>query len=455
MINRRLILQPTYVGKTTPIVMKPADTYRNILTAHDNNMLILPNNQLHSLDTHITKRNNNIVVIGGSGSGKTRSMIIPNLLSMIGSYIISDPKGNLYSNYSEYLLSNGYDVIHLDFIHPERSDGYSPFHYIRTTNDIAKLSHYLTYAGKNPESAKDPFWDLNSDLLLSSIIGYMVSSDMPKDQLNTSTISELLTNIDAIAIEDGKECKMDRLFKTLVQNKWSKNVRMIEWSYKQYLKFRQNPPKTMNCIISTLHGNLNALDTPEICHMMSGESVDFESIGKKKTVVFVEVSDTDRSKDMLINTFFTQAVNALCTFADEECESSSLPVPVRFFLDDFGTNCKIENFENMLSNIRSRNISALIILQSVSQLKKGYGESAHTIIDNCDTMIYMGGNDVDTAATVSKKANKPLAKILNMSIGTNWVFRRGDKPEFSKTVDLNSYALPAIQKDTEKREPIS
>ena len=149
-------------------------------------------------------------------------------------------------------------------------------------------------------------------------------------------------------------------------------------------------------------------------------------------------------KDVLINTFYTQAMNVLCSFADEKCENSSLPVPVRFFLDDFGTNCKIEGFDNMISNIRSRNISALIVLQSESQLIKGYGFSAHTIIDNCDTLIYMGGNDVDTATTIAKRANKPLSRILDMPVGTNWIFRRGEKPRFSRTIDIYEYTMAAV-----------
>ena len=134
-------------------------------------------------------------------------------------------------------------------------------------------------------------------------------------------------------------------------------------------------------------------------------------------------------------------MNELCNYADYECKDSRLPVPVRFILDDFGTNCRIHGFENMISNIRSRDISATLILQSEAQLKQGYGESSHTIIDNCDTIVYMGGNDVETARMISERCNQPLQKILNMPIGTNWIFRRGEQPKHSETVDLSAYRI--------------
>ena len=146
-------------------------------------------------------------------------------------------------------------------------------------------------------------------------------------------------------------------------------------------------------------------------------TVDFKAIGQEKTIVFLGISDTDRSKDLLANIFYSQAMNELCTFADEECKDNRLPVPVRFILDDFGTNARIHGFENMISNIRSRDISAALILQSEAQLKQWYGASSHTILDNCDTIVYMGGNDVETARMISERCNQPLQKVLNMPIG--------------------------------------
>lgn len=420
----------------------PKDFTCNICDASTDKLYILPNGETFELDCKKTRLNNNVMVIGGSGSSKTRSVVTPNTLSATGSYIISDPKGSLYRKYSNYMRKRGYTVIHLDFIHPERSDGYNMFDYVDSPNDILKLAHYMVYAGKNNESIADPFWDSCSEILLSSLIGYLIASGI-RYKRNIAGIAELLSLIDANVLESGEKCKLDYYFDKLCLRTQGKND-IAEWSRKQFCKLRQSPPKTLNCILTTLQGNIGILDTPEINHMMSQTTIEFEKLGTERTVVFVEVSDTDRSKDILINTFYTQAMNALCSFADEQCENSSLPVPVRFFLDDFGTNCKIEGFENMISNIRSRNISALIVLQSESQLMKGYGFSSHTIIDNCDTLIYMGGNDVDTATTIAKRANKPLSKILDMPVGTNWVFRRGEKPRFSRTIDIDEYTMAAV-----------
>ena len=187
----------------------------------------------------------------------------------------------------------------------------------------------------------------------------------------------------------------------------------------------QSPEKTFNTIVATSIAKFCSVDTEELAEMMKDDQIDLPSIGKRKTVVFVEVSDSDRSMDMLINMFFTQAMNQLCTYADEECENSQLPVPVRFFMDDFATNCRIDNFENMVSNIRSRKISVILILQSLSQLDKSYGASAHTIIDDCDTLIYMGGNDPETSHSIAIRCNKTTQTILHMPLCTSWIFRRG------------------------------
>jgi type IV secretion system protein VirD4 len=417
---------------------EPVDFQKNIITASRLNHGILPNGETFSLDGIQTRLNNNMAVIGTSGSSKTRSVVIPNLLSVSGSYVVSDPKGTLYKRYKSYFKDRGYRVVHIDFIHPENSDGYNPFIGADTPDKIMKIAHYLTYADKNPDSTADPFWDKTSELLLSALIGYMADLEMPANLRTVDTLARLIDKIDPAAIDEGEKCALDHMF-VLLESKYKKNHGCTPWSYLQYKKFLQTPRKTLSCIITTIQSNIGSLDTPEINAMMSAPQINFTEIGTKKTAVFIEVSDTDRSKDVLVNTFYTQAMNALCTYADEKCKNFKLPVPVRFILDDFGTNCKIEGFENMISNIRSRNISAMIVLQSVYQLENGYGASSHTILDNCDTLIYMGGNDIGTAETISKRANKPLCDILNMPVGTNWVFRRGQKPKYSRTVDIDEY----------------
>jgi type IV secretion system protein VirD4 len=191
--------------------------------------------------------------------------------------------------------------------------------------------------------------------------------------------------------------------------------------------------------VSTSIAKFSAIDTEELAEMMKYDEIDIKSIGMRKTAVFVEVSDSDRSMDTLINMFFTQAMNQLCTYADEDCIDNQLPVPVRFFMDDFATNCRIDNFENMVSNIRSRKISVILILQSLAQLEESYGKSAHTIADDCDTLIYMGGNDPETAHSIAIRCNKTTNTILHMPLKTSWIFRRGEKPYMCKNMELDDY----------------
>lgn len=325
-----------------------------------------------------------------------------------------------------YLESEGYRVIHLDFIHPGCSDRYNPLKYIKSTNDIQKLANQIVYSSTPNDSdlSNDPFWDRTAELFISSMLGYLMELPELDGKFGTlNDISDLMKKINPGKWEDNKDCELDKIL-SCHNMRYSNNTMSESWGYSQYLKFRQTPPRTMGCVLTTVHSIISIHDTPEIQNLMSDDVVDITSIGNKKTAVFIEISDTDRSKDFLANQFYSQAMNVLCNYADE-CKDSRLPVPVRFILDDFATNCQIEGFENMISNIRSREISAVIMLQSMSQLIAGYGKSAHTIMDNCDTMVYMGGNDVDTAEMLSKRCNKPISRFLGMPVGTNWIVRSG------------------------------
>lgn len=417
------------------------DIKDNITVAQCTNCMILPNGMSYSMDSIMTRLNNNVMIFGASGSGKTRGVVIPNLLVAFGSYIVSDPKGNLCDRFGSFLEANGYRVVKLDLIHPERSAHYNPLSYLKTSSDIMKLAHQIVYGSDiSARRSNDPFWDRASVMLLSALIGYYVDGGKEWEP-SFHGIIRLLSSIDVEAMEEGEECELDRIFGALNEEYFLQNGEDC-WSYKQYRKFKNLACRTNSCIIMTLQGILGELDTKELREMMRNDEVDIFSVGQRKTVVFVEISDTDRSKDVLANVFYSQAMNILCSYADDQCEGSILPVPVRFILDDFATNCRIDGFENMISNIRSRGISAMLILQSISQLEAGYGVSAHTIMDNCDTQVYMGGNDIDTAEMVAEKCNKPTHQILNMPLGTNWIFRRGEQPMFSRTVDLSEYDIP-------------
>lgn len=431
---------------------------QNIKLAHQSNATVLPNGTLQSRISWQTKRNNNIMVLGTSGSGKTRGLVMPNICAMLGSYVISDPKGNLYRNYSAQFQQNGYHVIHLDFIHPENSQKYNPFAYLQNSDDIMRLSKMIVYAeatGNEP----DAFWNHSSELLFSTLIAFLMEvnqlqqkyyvPEFVKWEYNLLDIYTLLDMIDPESISDNKPCEIDREFH-LLERIWKQYEKTESVACRMWRKFNQNPPKTLACVVMTLHSILTELDTAGIRQMLSRNEVDFASIGSQKTIVFVEISDTDRSKDLLANIFYSQAMNALCTFADSKPDSR-LPVPVQFILDDFGTNCKIKGFENMIANIRSREISVMLMLQSQTQLEANYGVSAHTIMENCDTTIYMGGNDPVTAETIAKRCNVPVYQILNMPISTNWVICRGEKPVFGHTIDISEYELlPVRSRFTER-----
>lgn len=421
-------------------MIRPVNFEDNILKAHENKMMIMPNGDLFGMNGIETRLNNNVIAMGTSGSSKTRSVVIPNLLSCVGSYIVSDPKGNLCRKYKNYLIDNGYKIKTINFVNPLESDGYNPFAYLDSPEDYVKLAHYITYAGINSENDKDPFWNRCGEIFLSAIIGYFFDSYERPENITFHKITELMMSINP-GLDD--ECVENSGFDRLMEEMNRRYVRANgrkAWSYKQYKKFRSfAPPKTYGTIIAVIESAIGLLDTPALAKMYGGDTIDFTALGREKTALFVNVSDTDRTRDVLINTFWSQAMNQLCAYADAKCKNSSLKVPVRFILDDFGTNCYIDGFENMISNIRSRNISATIVLQSEAQLMQGYGKSAQTIIDNCDTLAYMGGNDVNTAKTISLRANKPLDQILDMPVGTNWVFRRGEKPKYSRTIDLDEY----------------
>jgi type IV secretion system protein VirD4 len=200
------------------------------------------------------------------------------------------------------------------------------------------------------------------------------------------------------------------------------------YAVKTYKKFRVAASRTLRSILITVNAKLGVYDTPELEHMLEEDDVNISGIGRRKTALFVVVSDTDRSMDGLVNLFFTQAMNELCRYADTKCADYRLPVPVRFIMDDFATNCKIDEFPRMIASIRSREISTTLIIQAESQLSKCYGDDGRTIIGNCDTYVYLGGNDVETAKAVAERCDMPVKKILNMPVGTNWIFRRGEEP---------------------------
>ena len=405
--------------------------------------MILPDGKFYSLNDMETRLNNNVLVVGTTGAAKTRTVITPNLLECVGSYVVTDPKGNLYRQWGAYMEDHGYRVVRLSFIHPERSVHYNPMRYVNTTQQIQQLSSALVRSSRG--YSPDPFWDDSSLMLINSMIAFIKETNSVNAGLdNFHTILELLRRAGRESSSSKKSTLCERM------EEWHKK-RPNSWAYKQFQNVNQSPEKTFNTVVTTSIAKFCSVDTEELAQMMQDDEIDLRSIGQRKTAVFVEVSDSDRSMDMLINMFFTQAMNQLCTYADEECENNQLPVPVRFFMDDFATNCRIDNFENMVSNIRSRKISVILILQSLSQLDKSYGASAHTIVDDCDTLIYMGGNDPETARSIAIRCNRTTQTVLHMPLRSSWIFRRGEKPFMCRNLELDTYLMlkGILKKDTE------
>ena len=404
--------------------------------------MILAENQEYSLDCYETQLNNNVLVVGASGAGKTRSIVSPNLLEATGSYVVSDPKGNLYQKYGDYLRKKGYVVKKLDFTDTENSAGYNFFQYINSTQDIVSTAHMLIY-GDTKGSIQDPFWEQAAQLLMQALIAYLRESQGPSDQ-NLSSLLKLVTICYTSGEMDSKESMMDCLIKD------HGRANPDSYAVKTYDKFRTAATKTLRSILITVNAKLGLFDTPELKQMTAVDEMNIPRIGQEKTAVFVVVSDTDRSLDPLVNLFFTQAMNQLCRYADKCCEDSRLPVPVRFIMDDFATNCKIAQFPRMISSIRSRGISTMLMIQAESQLASSYGEDFATIISNCDTYVYLGGNDVKTAAAVAERADLPMKKILNMPVGTNWIFRRGQAPVNGRNYNLEAYPMDKSEAEQER-----
>ena len=397
------------------------------------NELILADGQYYSMDCYKTQLNNNVLIVGAAGAGKTRSIVSPNILQATGSYVITDPKGQLHKKYGEYLKSKGYKVKVLDLIHPGNSDGYNPLHYIRNTQDMIKMAHMIMDCSMQQEFVRvDPFWEESGEMLLSALIGYL-SIHRPKHEQIIRNIFKLMAACEVRENSSELKTTLDRIFDEI--EKRNKD----DFSYGQYRKFRQGAGKTLCSVLISLSARLGRYDYPEFHKMTEKDELDLGSIGLEKTAVFVIISDKDRSMDGFANIFYSQAMDELCRVADDECQDGRLPIPVRFILDDFATNCKISDFPRMISSIRSRGISTMLILQSEAQLQNCYGPDGRTVIANCDTYIYLGGNDLETAEAISRRCDVPLGKILYMPVGTNWIFRRGQKPVNGKNFVLEPF----------------
>ncbi len=370
-------------------------------------------------DTWQSMTNNNVMVIGPTGAGKTRHYVKPNILGSHESMIILDCKGSLYGELCDILACKGYDVKLLDFTDLRYGCGYNPFDFIRydekkksySEKDIMTLSSCLV----SSYNSKEPYWDFAARQYLSCLISYMLEA-LPEEEHDLITVSKLLNLISTDTFS--------KLMYELSKEKPDSSA------YARYLNIKdiRTAEKMDSSIKGILSTNLDPLCFDDAAALYKNPNkICFPDFGKRKTVLFLTISDTDRSLDKLASAFMTQALQQLCLCADHSSDHR-LNVPVRFYLDDFANSLFIPDFDKIISVIRSREISVSIILQSVSQLNSLYTDAiASTIINNCDKLLYLGGQDISSGELISKRAGKTLETILSMDLDDAYLFIRGQK----------------------------
>ena len=402
-----------------------------------NSQRILAQGEYRNNDTWVTGINNNDLIIGPSGAGKTRGYVMPNILQCNESMVIADTKGSLYGQLAPLLRKRGYRVMNIDFANLLASDGYNPLDYIRFDKSRGKYLEQdiqtLAAAVIPVTDTKEPFWDESARMLLSALVGYVLEV-LPQEEHTMDYVVRLFNATDG---NNPPKSLLHDLFQGLAK------THPDSFAVCQYLLYSrlQGADKTDACVQAFLARALSPLSFEGPVHMYRCPNrIDFKSLGRKKTAVFLTVSDTDRSMDNLASLFYTQALNTLCQSADKDYQDHRLPVPVRFILDDFATNVRIPNFDKIISVIRSREIYVSVILQSISQLESVYSHGdSMTIINNCDNCLYLGGQDVETARYIAAKANKTVDSILNMPLGSAYLFTRGQKAKAVRKYDINDH----------------
>lgn len=374
-----------------------------------------------STDSWESGINNNVLIFGPSGAGKTRHYVKPNILNGHESMVISDTKGSLCKEAGPLLEKRGYDVKVINFNDLKMGCGYNPLSYIRyneetdtySEQDIISLAKCII-ADNN---TKDPYWDQAARQYLEVFIGYIMEA-LPEEEHTLEYAVKIMQMMGSR--------KFDDLMRELEMMKPGATT-TTRYKAAKAIAPAEKMDASIKGILST---NLDTLTFNDALALYKKpDSIDFAELGRKKTAVFLTVSDTDRSMDKLANAFVTQALQCLCRSADMDYPENRLPIPVRFYLDDFATNVTIPDFARIISVIRSREIYVSIILQSVTQLDSLYGTAdAKTIINNCDQTLYLGGQDVDTARLISERSNKPLHAILSMPLNRAYLFIRGQQP---------------------------
>ena len=349
----------------------------------------------------VTKRGNtNILVIGGSGAGKSASFVIPNAFQLLGSYVFTDPKGELYDKTAGYLKESGYDIKIFNLINPKNSDGYNPLFHIKSELDVDVIANTIVKGQKSGDSNSDPYWDDMAEALLKALI-YYLKATRPEEEQNLASCAELVR----AANNNGGDNLLTNLMSALPidhpARKYYKNIEIA-------------PEKTYGSILSSLQSKLGKFDSKDIAELTSTNTIDFEEIGRKKTAVFVISSDTHTAYDFLLTIFFSQMIQQLYDSAD--LNGGALAVPTYFILDEFANIGKIPDFDKKISTSRSRKISFSVILQNLDQLEAVYDKAYETIMGNCDTHLFLGSNSQKTVEYFSKALGEKTISRDSISV---------------------------------------
>ena len=352
-------------------------------------------------------RNKNILIIGGSGSGKTRFFVKPNLMQMHSSYVVTDPKGTIVIECGKMLKYNGYEIKIFNTINFKKSMKYNPFAYIKSEKDILKFVDTLV-ANTQGSGAKEDFWVKAEKLYYTSLIGYIMTQ-VPESERNMSTLLYLVNNSQASESDENFKNPVDELFEIL------ENENPNHFAVGQYKKFKLASGETTKSILISCATRLSPFDIPALRELTEYDEMKLDTLGDKKTALFVIISDTDKTFNFLVSIMYTQLFNLLCEKADD-VYGGRLPVHIRFLLDEFANIGEIPNFDKLVATIRSRELSASIILQTKSQLKSIYKENADTIVGNCDTVVFLGGGEETTLKDISEVLGKETIDTLNNSL---------------------------------------
>ena len=372
-------------------------------------------------------RNKNVLVVGGSGSGKTRFWLKPNLLQCHSSYVVTDPKGSIVVECGNALLKNGYKLKILNTINFSKSMHYNPFAYVHSEKDILKLVTTLMTNTKGEGSGGDPFWEKSERLLLTALIAYL-HYEAPVEEQNFATLLEMLNTMQVLEDDEEYQNPVDLLFEGLAKKKPN------SFAGRQYKLYKLAAGKTAKSILISCGARLAPFDIQELRDLTMYDELALDTLGDKKTALFLIMSDTDSTFNFLISMVYTQLFNLLCDKADD-VYGGKLPVHVRCLIDECANIGQIPNLEKLVATIRSREISACLVLQARSQLKAIYKDNADTIVGNMDSQIFLGGSEPTTLKDLSEMLGKETIDAFNTSD------TRGNSPSYGTTFQKMGHEL--------------